>query len=574
MGDQDKPSSLPIPGLQDLLDQHDVQVARQKSVDSQSRSRRDDTELSSLGAGADPDYVRSEEHFEGMTLEAMYAAVHGGPGGTGGLDAAGLQAMRKTWYECFSEVANLSAFNLMGLNRIFGNGKHWEGASASAAQAAAQQYSGVANQISRVFETMSQRLDSLAWGAEAVKLAVPEPPASVTTVPNPDNPVESILPGLINPGYADQVDNAKEQARQAAIRALNSVYKETFPPAGSGVPTYAAVPQIGANGDPGAVNGTNPPGINTGAGAAPGGSGNPSNPQAAAEQPQGTAPDPSAPPATRPAGAAPTDTTPAGARPDSTLSSPGTTTAPASVAASPGSPGTPGTPGLTGPGRGPTGLDMPRPSTNPRPGGPGSSIPGAPGGAARGAVSPAARAAAAARSGVGPGGSMGPGAGRKGRKDGEGDGEHRAPDYLRGVAPDWTEGLDSPVEIIGDNALPDTDHYVSLELPPIETVRPPTPSFVEPAHREPQHRTDADVAPTASTPQPLIATHPELKDVGPEPKPTESAGFSGAGPSLDDLFAEYGWSGGDSTTSPPSEAPDPVPSGSEGTTAPVKPGQE
>lgn len=578
MGDQDKPSSLPIPGLQDLLDQHDVEVARQKSVDSQSRARRDDTELSNLGAGADPDYVRSEEHFEGMTLEAMYAAVHGGSGGTGGLDAAGLQAMRKTWFECFSEVANLSTFNLMGLNRIFGNGKQWEGASASAAQTASQQYSGVANQISRVFETMSQRLDSLAWAAEAVKMAVPEPPASVTVVPNPDNPVESILPGLINPGYADQADNAKEQARQAAIRALNSVYKETFPPAGSGVPTYATVPQIGTNGDPGAVNGANPPGINTGAGAAPGESGNPSNPDATTEPPQGTVPAPSASPATQPAGAAPTDTTPAGARPlESALSGPGTTTAPASVTTSPGSPSTPatpGTPGLTGPGRGPTGLDVPGPGTNPRPGGPGSSVPGAPGGATPGAVSPAARAASAARSGVGQGGSMAPGAGGKGRKNGEGDGEHRAPDYLRGVAPDWTEGLDSPVEVIGDNGLPDTDHYVSFELPPVDTVRPPTSSFVEPAHSEPQHQTGADVAPTVSTPQPLTTTHPDPKDVDPGPKPAESAGFSGAGPSLDDLFAEYGWSGGDSPAAPPSEAPDQPLSGPEGTTAPAKPGHE
>jgi hypothetical protein len=297
MGDQDKPSTASIPGLQDLLDQRDVQVASQRSADSRSRARRDDAELSDLGAGADPDYVQSEEHFEGMTLETMYAAVHGDGTGKGGLDASGLQTLRRTWFEAFSELANLSTFNLMGLNRVFGNGG-WQGVSGSAAQSASQQYSAVANQVGRVFETMSQRLDSLAWAAEAVRIAVPAPPSSVVDGLDPDNPAQSVLPGLINPEYSDQVDNAREEARQAAIRALNSVYKETFPPAGSGVPTYATVPQIGADGDPGIIGANNGTGTrHTGTG--PGTSEDPSGADSATA-PQNATSDPSSPTATQP----------------------------------------------------------------------------------------------------------------------------------------------------------------------------------------------------------------------------------------------------------------------------------
>ncbi|MGO4615643.1 hypothetical protein AB4305_14810 [Nocardia sp. 2YAB30] len=541
MGDQDKPSTGSIPGLQDLLDQHDVQVAAQRSADSQSRVRRDDAELSDLGAGADPDYVNSEEHFEGMTLEAMYAAVHGDPGGSGGLDAAGLQTMRRTWFECFSELANLSTFNLMGLNRVFGNGL-WQGASGSAAQGASQQYSAVANQVGRVFETMSQRLDSLAWAAEAVRIAVPSPPSSVVMGLDPDNPAQSMLPGLINPEYSDQLDNDRAEARQAAIRVLNTVYKETFPPAGSGVPTYATVPQIGANGDPGVVGAND--GTGTGrTGAGPGTSGDPSGADSATA-PQNAVSDNSSPTATQPSG-----TSPAGVRiPDVTGTGPSTTTAPAGVG---NGLSTPGASGLTGLGRGANGVGGP--GTSPRMGGSGSSVPGAPGAAAPGAVSSAAGAAAAARTGMGTSGPMAPGAGAR-RKDGEGDGEHHAPDYLRGVASDWTEGLDTPVEVIGDAGFPGVDPFAIVEAIPPTPVRAPqptTPTFVEAAPVEPRTAVDAASAPPANT---LPASDPSASPDA-EAERGESAGFSGTGPSLDDLFAEYGWSADDADAGTATEQP-------------------
>ncbi|MGV9611360.1 hypothetical protein [Nocardia xishanensis] len=545
MGDQDKPPALPVPGLQDLLDQQNVQAAVQKSADSQSRARRDDTELTDLGAGSDPDYVVNEEHFEGMTLEAMYAAVHGAAG-QGGLDAAGLQTMRATWFDCFSELANLSTFNTMGLNRIFGNGL-WQGASATAAQNASQQYSAVANQIGRVFETMSQRLDSLAWAAEAVKIAVPAPPSSVVVVPDPDNPLESVLPGLINPEHADQLDNAREQARQAAIRALNSIYKETFPPAGSGVPTYATVPQIGANGDPGLINGGNPHGTDpTGAEQGPGGSGNPAGPDTTG--PQDSAPDPSTPTATQPAGATPSDTTPAGVRPPDGLGNgPGTTTTPAGVG---NGPGAPGSPGPTGPGR--AEFNPGTPGANPRTGGgPGSSLPGTPGAGTPAGGGNASGVSSAMRPGMGSAGPMAPGAGAR-RKDGEGEGEHYAPDYLRGVASDWTEGLDTPVEVIGDGGLPASELFASADLvepTPVRNPQPTMPTAAEVASPEPANSVSDDVASAARTPA-ADSDGPAARETDSETNPSDAAGFSGAGPSLEDLFADYGWSTDDAPTEP------------------------
>ncbi|MFC9432981.1 hypothetical protein [Nocardia sp. NPDC057030] len=558
MGDQDKPAKLPIPGLQDLLDQHDVQIARGKSTDSQSRVRRDDAELNALGAGTDPDYVRTEERFEGMTLEAMIAAVHGGADGSGGLNAAGLQTIRKTWFDCYSDLVNQSTFNLVGMNRIFGNGL-WQGASGSAAQTASEQYSRVANQIGRVFESMSQRLDSLAWAAEAVRIAVPTTSPSVTVVPNPDNPVESILPGLINPAYQDQVDNTREHARQAAIRALNSVYKETFPPAGTGVPTYAVVPQTVHNGDPGIPNGINY-GSPVPAGTGPNDAGKPPGDDTPAPA-EGSAPENSAAPTeqplatTRPASTSPGDTSPASARtPDGTSSA---TTTPASVTNTPGSPVTPG---LTGPGRVPN--TNTGPGTPQRTGGPGASVPAVPGtGRVPGSGIPAA-ATAAGRPGAGrPGTSMGPGSGAGGRrKDGEDESEHYAPDYLRGVASDWTEGLAASVDVIGAGPLTEADPHTNYAPPPSVPPRQPAPIVAEPI--DPQPRNPADNNAPANTTLSLpaqahtvptsaaAAAAPASINSQTEPNSPEPVERPDTGPSLQDLFAEYGWNVNDSPATP------------------------
>lgn len=288
------PSPLPIPGAMDPAALQQTVNAQQKAGEAQGRGNRGDSELNDLGAGTDPDFVNTIEHFEGMTHEAMYQAVHG----PGGMDAAGLRTLQRTWFDSYSDLANLSTFNLMGMNRIFGNGG-WQGTSGEAAQTASQRFSQAANQIGRVFDSVANRLDSLAWSAEAVRTAVQPPPASVVVAPNPDNPVESILPGLINPEFDEQVRTAREQARQAAIRALNSAYTPTFPPAGTGVPAYINVPQIAGTDGPN-INTT----ANTGANGPSSLSGNPTgaDPQSPSQNFTGAAPstEPDAP-ATNPA---------------------------------------------------------------------------------------------------------------------------------------------------------------------------------------------------------------------------------------------------------------------------------
>ncbi|QIS09829.1 hypothetical protein [Nocardia arthritidis] len=540
MGDHDKPTGLSAVGLQDVIDQGSAQAAVQKAADAKATTQRHDAEL---GAGTDPDYVQTDEHFEGMTLEALYAAVHGGADGSGGMDAAGLHSMRQTWYDCYSDVVNAASFNLMGMNRVFGNGL-WQGASGSAAQSASQLYGHVANQVGRVFESMSSRLDGLAWAAEAVKLAVQAPPATTTVTPDPNNQVESILPGLINPSFSDQQDSAKEQARQAAIRALNTIYKGSFPPSGSGVPTYADVAQVAANPDANVGSPTTSPDPSTGP--HPTDSNDPSKtpgkdpaaPQDPSSQnpkdPTGTQPTSTNPSSTNPSTVNPTRT----GQPSATPTSPATTTTPAGLSPSPTSPGTP-SPTRTSPGQ-PV-SNTPRtdartgsPGT-PRPGAP---IPGVPGtGAPLPGTSKAARSAAT-RTSTGP---MAPGAAGRRKEDDEG--EHRAPDYLRGVADDWTAGLETPVGVIGADLIHEDDPLFRtdpLPPPPVLSVAS-TPSVASVDYPTTPPPANPPIPPAPIPPAPSTAT-PGGGETDSAASNSDTGGFSGTGPAIDDLLAEYGWS--------------------------------
>ncbi|MFI1459421.1 hypothetical protein [Nocardia carnea] len=426
MSEQELPEVL-LPGVGDYVANQQSQAAVQQSTKAQDRVASWDSGLADLGAGTDPDFVTTLEHFEGMTHQALYQAVHG----EAGMDAAGLRTLQQVWRENYSELLDLTTFNRLGLNRIFSDGL-WTGAAADAAQVASERYALAANQIGQVFASVADRLDALAWSAEALRAAVQPPPGPAVLLADPDNPSQSLLPGLVNPEFSDQDRAAREVARQEAVRALNNIYKPTYPPAGSGVPTYVTVPQM-AGDTPGAPGGTSPS--------------TPGAPVTTSTTPPGTPTAPGTPGATIPPGG----DTPAGLDPSQlgalegllpetgmTPDDPAATT-PAGV--TPSTTTMPGSPGL--------GTAAPTLDNSDQPGrtvsNPGG--PGAPGASTTqpGAMATGARGAPPA--GRGPMMPMAPGA--AGNRRQEDDDEHTAPDYLRRVYDEWTEGLANPEGVIG-----------------------------------------------------------------------------------------------------------------------------
>ncbi|WP_280448010.1 hypothetical protein [Nocardia cyriacigeorgica] len=562
-------SSIPIPGFQELIVSKESQNAAGRVATSMDRAAYYDSNLADLGAGNDPDYVSTLEHFEGMTHAAMYQAVHG----PGGVDAAGMRTLQRVWQQCSSDLLNLTMFNLMGLNRIFGSGD-WQGESTNAAEAAAMQFGNAANQIGQVFSSVSARLDALAWAAEAVRTAVQPPPASTNPLPDPDNRDESAAPGLISPEYADSDRAARELARQEAVRVMNTLYKPNFPPAGSGVPSYVEVPQIGGgDGSPSGPSSGRPNGPGGSGGTPPGGdTGQPG----AGVPPGQTPPEPGqGQPKTGLEGLGIPEGLglPEGLLPGTDSTTAASTTAPGlgpNATSSPHSAGL-GSSGPGGSGPGMDGSDRAGRSLADG-GGPGSSRPGAPGAGA--GLAPGA-AGAGARPGAGgrgmPMAPMAPG----GRRDSnsENESEHSAPDYLRGVSDEWTEGLGSPVGVIGEGLEPEFDSstYVAADYRPQEVPSTQAASWQSPDTNAPVSQTGAATGSGTTAPEadwdlefgsddPTGSNTPALSDISGQAAATTNIAstapssaseapevftVSGAGPMMDEP-----------TATPPSEVPE------------------
>lgn len=507
-------SPVPIPGMVDPTALNNTLNAQQKL----SQAQATDKVLRDLDAGTDPDFVQTDDRFEAWTHQAIYDAVNG----AGGMDVGGLQTLRKVWFDAYSELSNLSTFNQLGINRLLSHGA-WAGASGDAAREASATFGRVANQISQVFSAMANRMDAVAWAAEATRTAVPAPASTVTTL-NPDDPVSSIIPGLANPETVTQSREASEQARLAVVAAMNQIYKPSFPPSGSGVPSYANVARVlSTGGTP--LSGT------TGAGQAPDGVG--ASPSAA------TPSDTGAPVADSPSGSdtdtpASTSTDPASSDGDSTSTAGSitpTTAGPATTTPTVTTPATPTSPsglaaGLAGvralDGTVPPGTGTGGPGTP----GPGKSLAGPSVNPGVGTGTTASSSAGARTGGAGAFGPMMPGgASRKG----EDDSEHRTPDYLRRVQSEWTAGISALHGVIGSDGLPPVSRVESPLLPRAAPPRMSTPQ-------------EAPAAAPSSESPPIEQPEPEA--------PTATSGDQVA--EMARLIAQYGWtSDGQAPPAPP-----------------------
>ncbi|MEV5652431.1 hypothetical protein AB0L57_29640 [Nocardia sp. NPDC052254] len=545
-GNQD---SAPQPAIPSIFAQVDdaalratVEPFASKINDAQAGLRLVDGKLGALGAGTDPAYTTTDDHFQGMSHQDLYNAVNG-VNGLGGLDPRGLQTMRQTWFECASELENLSGFTLaLGMNNIFGHGL-WTGGAADAAKTASDRYAQVANQIGQVFDSVASRIEGAAWAAEAVRKSVQPPPGQVNLVPNGDDPAQALLPGLPNPQVTDQADAARERARQDAIRALDSIYTPSFPPAGANVPAYLDVPKE-TGGDTNFPSG--PVGTSNG----------PTSPA--------SGPTPGMEPQTGDQPSGPTDSSSAGPNPAAPSvpslpqgAHPGTGQDAATTAAGMGpmvDSGSAGSGSGFGPGSGSGGAGTqsggPGYARAPQPGFgmPGMVPPGAGGIAARGVAVPQGNSRP---------GSM-PHLPHGQRKEGEEDREHRTPDYLKRVQSEWTEGLEAPVEVIGidlssgdEFGAPTTaaDYGDTMPFPAGQEYKAPTY----------HHRFASDAPPPRPTPvenYSQFSSHFAEKSSATQPvQPTQPVGEAPSPVEHDSLARVQGAASGGSALAAPEPAP-------------------
>lgn len=410
----------PPPGVGDAFIENLLGVpgglAQQRAANAQQQVRNNDEQLGR--SAVDPSYVTTPDPPpETMTHQQIWDAAQA-------LDQQALWNLVTGWAQSSTRVANLFQFNKIGVDRAM-QGK-WESAGADAARAASHKFAKAGEDMGHVAQSVGMRLDALFYSAQALAAAVPPP--AVATSPDPDNPAESVLPGLIS-GEKDRADSeAATQARNQAVAAVKNIYLPVFPPSGENVPAFNPPPAADDDTNPVVLN-SNPASPSRGNQEAV----TPDSPAVAVDAPQEQT-QPASTQLTNSNQTAPASTNPAGlGKPDgsaATPTGPGTTnTTPASTTTA--SPSTTGPVPSNRPGSTPdrSGLGPgPGPNTESRTGGPGASRPGAPG--MPGAASPLAAGGRSAGSTARPPGVMGPGPGVGARRQEDGDHTRRIPDYL------------------------------------------------------------------------------------------------------------------------------------------------
>lgn len=390
----------------------------------------------------DPPYITMMESFEGWQHAEMYAK-------TREIDPSVIGDLAQA---CHAIVGSLPiGFGFALLKSTIA--EKWEGAAADAALAATETLAGASDKLTAGVQAIGVKLDILSSAAQDVKNSIPAPTS--------DQPL-SLLP--LTPTAAATQEEAREAAREEAVRKLQNIYVPNYQDVGTNVPVLPAPHSPSGAAADGArilgVDGAGSPGatdrsvLNGDGGFTSGTGDSPANGDAATDG-QPNANDPAATSAASAEGAGQGGGTGSGsaagtAAPTTAANSPNAGAAGSGVGGSANSGGVGGygggsRSGSSGPGSGGSGAggSSTRKRNDKRDSESqgsavvsGSPIP--PGGAAAGAGAAAAAAAATpvkpsmSRPGMG----MGPGMmGAPGRVGGNGDGdtEHQTPSYLINV---------------------------------------------------------------------------------------------------------------------------------------------
>ncbi|RDI51605.1 hypothetical protein [Nocardia mexicana] len=258
----------------------------QQSQQTQQGSQHMQSQLGHTGT--DDDYITDIEHWDGISHEKIHT------------DAISMKpdAMHTTAKEWGKISAGLGGA-LFGLNLSIQKAlsEGMQGKTADAALDAAKKFVQQGTDVQEVIKAVGLRIDTAAYGAEAVKRSVPPPPAtgSGTTPVSVGSEAAAVLPllGIQTPESAIAGGKDAENLRQEAIAAMRSNYDPTYGPAGRGVPTFVPVDSPGGSGPdtggwiPGTGgNGDGGTGGTGGTGSGTGGSGE--QPAAGEQQPNET----------------------------------------------------------------------------------------------------------------------------------------------------------------------------------------------------------------------------------------------------------------------------------------------
>lgn len=198
--------------------------------------------------GVDPDYISRLEHFGALTHEEIFRCVQE-------MEPGAMHGYSDTWVS----IANCLSGAVVGLHVVVQSvlAEGLRGRIAAAADSAARQFVQQATDIEEVIRGSGHRIMAAAYGAEAVKRSVPPPPiAESGSVHDSTAAFLSALTGAPAPSDAHEFAAFKEEQYRIALAALDANYVTTYPPAGSGVPSFTPTSLPGVNGGGAALLGS------------------------------------------------------------------------------------------------------------------------------------------------------------------------------------------------------------------------------------------------------------------------------------------------------------------------------
>ncbi|WP_280363408.1 hypothetical protein [Nocardia wallacei] len=199
----------------------------------------------------DPDYIPDVEHWNQKDLshQEIYNRVQE-------MQPDAMHTSAKKWGEISAGLGG-AIFGLnLSIQKALSDGI--QGQFGDAALTAARKFVDQATDVQEVIRVVGLRIETAAYGAEAVKRSVPPPAASSpgSTTGSLADVLETV--GAQSPGAAVTNGTGEEELYQQAILAMQTNYDPTYHPAGQGVPTFAPVDSPGDDGNGPPNNGWTP----------------------------------------------------------------------------------------------------------------------------------------------------------------------------------------------------------------------------------------------------------------------------------------------------------------------------
>ncbi|AWK74654.1 hypothetical protein CBI38_26950 [Rhodococcus oxybenzonivorans] len=166
----------------------------------------------------DPPYITMMESFEGWQHAEMYAK-------TREMDPSVIGDLAQACHAIVSSLPIGFGFALLRSTIA----EKWEGAAADAALAATETLAGASDKLTAGVQAIGVKLDILSSAAQDVKNSIPAPTS--------DQPL-SLLP--LTPTVAATQEEAREAAREEAVRKLQNIYVPNYQDVGTNVPVLPA----------------------------------------------------------------------------------------------------------------------------------------------------------------------------------------------------------------------------------------------------------------------------------------------------------------------------------------------